>query len=101
MTTKANNKKKTVKYNVGDVLEVESFAGPKVYKKVLELEDRKTKWANGEVTHVKGCWGCFVRRKDLLALKKQSVPYSGKEKLNKTRSFTYDWQILRVVKRGK
>ena len=89
-------KKVTIEYSVGDILEVETFAGPKVHKKVLALIDRKTEWS-GDTIHVKGFEGRFVRRKDLYSLKKQCVPYSGKEKLTETKSFTYDWQILRVI----
>lgn len=95
MTTKKNK----IKYNVGDILEVESFAGPKIHKKVLEKEN-KTSTMFGEEINVVGFRGCFVRRKDILALKKSCVPYTGSEKPSKTTSWTYDWQILRVVKRG-
>ena len=55
---------------------------------------------NKEIIEVKGFYGCFVRRKDLYALKKSCIPYTGKEKLNKTEGFTFDWHILRVVKRA-
>jgi len=103
---KSTKKRKTVKYNVGDVLEVETFAGPKIHTKVLRKIHTKSKWSSPsdkrkkEVVEVKGFYGCFVRRKDLYALKKACVPYTGKEKLNKTEGFTYDWHILRVVKRA-
>jgi len=94
-------KRKKISYKVGDILEVESFAGPKVYKKVTELVEKTTEYKSehlGTIT-VRGFWGSLTRRRDLQALKKNCVPYTGKEKLSKTRSFTYDWQILRVVKR--
>ena len=95
-------KKKKINYNVGDIIEVESFAGPKIYKKVIELEDRTTKWKSEHLgtIRVRGAWGVLTRRKDLIALKKNCVPYSGKEKLSKCKSFSFDWQIIRVVKRA-
>ena len=92
-------RRKKVKYKVGDILEVESFAGPKVYKKVNELVNETSTYTTLGTINVKGFWGSFTRRKDIYALKKQCVPYTGKEKLSKTRSFTYDWQILRVIKK--
>ena len=88
-----------IKYNVGDVMEVSSAAGPKVYKRVLEKINRKST-IGGEEIHVVGFEGCFVRRKDLHALKKACVPYSGNEKLKDCISFTFDWEVLRKV-RGK
>ena len=103
---KSTKKRKTVKYNVGDVLEVETFAGPKIHTKVLRKIHTKSKWSSlsdkkkKEIIEVKGFYGCFVRRKDLYALKKACVPYTGKEKLSKTEGFIYDWHILRVVKRA-
>jgi hypothetical protein len=102
---KKNSKTKKIKYKVGDILLCESFAGPKIYKKVLEKIHTKTKWTSligkdeKEIIEVNGFNGCFVRRKDLYALKKSAVPYTGKEKLSKTESFTFDWQILRVIKK--
>jgi hypothetical protein len=100
MTTK---KGEEISYEIGDLLEVESFAGPKIYKRVTELVNETTKYKSkhlGTIT-VKGFWGVLTRRKDLLALKKACVPHSGKEQLSKCRSFTYDWAILRVVKKAK
>tara|TARA_B100000427_G_C15177795_1_gene450173 strand:- start:312 stop:617 length:306 start_codon:yes stop_codon:yes gene_type:complete len=93
-------KKKKIKYNIGDILAVKTFAGPVIYKKVISLVNKKTKWQDGSITHVKGFEGCFVRRKDLYALKRSCVPYTGKEVLRKTNSFTYEWQILKVIKQG-
>ena len=90
---------KKINYKVGDILEVNTFAGPTVYKKVLSITDRETLWKDGTRTRVKGFEGCFVRRKDLYALKKRYVPYNGKETLRKTISFTYDWQIIRSIKK--
>ena len=99
--TTTKRKKKKIAYKVGDILEVESFAGPKIYKRVTELvNDTSTYTTLGEIA-VKGFWGSLTRRKDLHALKKHCVPYTGKEKLYKTRSFTYDWQILRIIKKAK
>ncbi len=96
--TKKRNKK--IKYRVGDIVEVETFAGPKIYKKVKKKINTTSEWTTlGKIT-VEGFEGAFVRRKDLYALKNKSVPYTGKEVLNKTMSFTYDWQIIRVVKKA-
>jgi len=95
-------RRKKVRYSIGDIIEVESFAGPKVYKRVTELVNRTTKYKSkhlGTIT-VRGFWGVLTRRKDLVALKKSCVPYTGKEKLSNCRSFSYDWSILRVVKRA-
>ena len=92
-------KKNKIKYNVGDILEVETFAGPKIHKKVIKKVNKSSVWSN-ETINVVGFEGCFVRRKDLLALKKNSVPYTGKEKPSKTISWTYDWQIIKVIRRG-
>lgn len=103
---KTTRKRKNVQYNVGDILEVKTFAGPKIHTKVLKKIHTKSKWSSlsdkkkKDIVEVKGFYGCFVRRKDLYALKKACVPYTGKEKLNKTESFTFDWHILRVVKRA-
>tara|TARA_B100000131_G_scaffold321231_1_gene371367 strand:+ start:6726 stop:7022 length:297 start_codon:yes stop_codon:yes gene_type:complete len=88
-----------IKYNLGDILEVKTFAGPKIYQKVKNIFDYKTK-ISGEDVHVKGFEGSFTRRKDLYALKKSSVPYSGNEKLSSCISFTYDYQIIKVIKRN-
>ena len=94
----SRNSKSGIVYKSGDVLEVKTFAGPKVYQRVNNIFDYKTK-ISGEEVHVKGFEGTFTRRKDLYALKKSCVPYRGDEKLNKCVSFTYDYQIVRVVKR--
>jgi hypothetical protein len=48
---------------------------------------------------VEGFDGVFVRRKDLYSLKEACVPYTGKEKLKDTESFSFDWQILKIIKR--
>tara|TARA_Y100000034_G_scaffold128583_1_gene183481 strand:- start:520 stop:861 length:342 start_codon:yes stop_codon:yes gene_type:complete len=104
-TTK--RRKKAIKYNVGDVLEVKTFAGPIIQKRVLKKIHTKTKWGSlsahnkKEIIEVKGFEGCFVRRKDLYALKEACVPYSGKEKLSKTESFTFDWEIIRIIRKAK
>jgi len=92
--------KNNISYQVGDILEVKTAAGPKVYKKVKKIIDRVTEWQDGEVIHLKGFEGSFVRRKDLYALKKMCVPYTGKEKLSNTNSFTFNWEILRIIKKS-
>jgi hypothetical protein len=93
-----SNDANNITYNVGDVLEVETPAGPKIYQRVKKKVNYKTKII-GEEIHVLGFEGSFTRRKDLYALKKSCVPYSGNEKLNKCISFSYDYQIIRVVRR--
>jgi hypothetical protein len=93
-------KNKKIHYVVGDILEVETFAGPKVYKKVSKIIDSVTKWADGDSTHLKGFEGSFVRRKDLYALRERHVPYTGMEKLSGTSSFTFDRSVVRAVKRS-
>ena len=87
-----------IKYSVGDVLEVKTFAGPNIHKRVSRIFDYKSK-IGGEEIRVVGFEGSFVRRKDLYALKKSSVPYKGDEKLSKCMSITYDWQIIKTIKR--
>lgn len=93
--------KNKINYKVGDILEVETFAGPKIYKKVSKVIDRAIEWEGGEVTHLRGFEGSFVRRKDLHALREKCVPYTGREKLSKTNSFTFNWNIIKVVKRAE
>tara|TARA_A100001011_G_scaffold396794_1_gene495839 strand:- start:4671 stop:4943 length:273 start_codon:yes stop_codon:yes gene_type:complete len=88
---------KKIKYEVGDILLVSSFAGPKVYKKVLKKINKEFTLIGKKDTLV-GFEGCFVRRKDLIALKKMCVPYTGKEKLRDQISFVYDFQILKKIK---
>ncbi len=96
-----------IKYKVGDVLEVETFAGIKIYKRVVEKITKESKWTSltdsskKDIVKVSGFEGCFVRRKDLYALKEHSVPYSGKENMSKTISWTYDHQIIRLIRRCK
>jgi len=92
--------KKKINYKKGDVLLVETFAGPEIYQKVIEKVNTTSEWSTFDSITVKGFSGVFTRRKDLLALKKRSVPYTGKEKLSKTESFTYDFQILKVIKKS-
>ena len=87
-----------LKYIVGDILEVKTFAGPNIQQKVKKIFDYKTK-IGGEEIRVMGFKGSFVRRKDLYALKKSAVPYKGDEKLSECVSITYDWQIVKIVKR--
>jgi hypothetical protein len=97
--TKARKKTKKIRYKVGDIVEVETFAGPNIYQKVKKKINRTTKWKTMEDVTVEGFDGVFVRRKDLYSLKKACVPYTGKEKLKDTESFSFDWQILKIIKR--
>ena len=80
--------KKNIPYKKNDILLVNTFAGPKVYIKVIS----KTK--PGDPGHP-GFEGCLTRRKDIIALKKRSVPYTGREKPSKCISFGYDFQIIK------
>ena len=87
--------KAALKYKVGDIIETSTFAGPKVHIKVSKLVDRKSSWNSldskdsKDIVHVKGFYGHFVRRKDILALKKAAVPYTGKES-----------QVIKLIRRG-
>ena len=96
-----------IKYKAGDVLEVETFAGVKIYQRVLKKISKESEWTSltdrdkKDTVKVSGFEGCFVRRKDLYSLKKESVPYNGKENMSKTISWTYDHQIIRVVSSAK
>mgnify|MGYP001302971081 FL=1 len=89
----------TIDYQIGDVLEVETFAGVNILTKVKKMINKKSKLGEEEII-VKGFEGSFVRRKDLISLKKRSVPYTGKEVLKDTISFTYDSQIVKLIKRS-
>lgn len=98
--------KATLKYKVGDIVETSTFAGPKVHIKVSKLVDRKSSWNSldskdsKDIVHVNGFYGHFVRRKDVLALKKAAVPYTGKERPKDVEGFTFDWQVTKIIKRG-
>ena len=89
----------TIDYQIGDVLEVETFAGVNILTKVKKMINKKSKLGEEEII-VKGFEGSFVRRKDLISLKKRSVPYTGKEVLKDTISFTYDSQIVKLINRS-
>ena len=89
----------TIDYQIGDILEVETFAGVNILTKVKKMINKKSKLGEEEII-VKGFEGSFVRRKDLISLKKKSVPYTGKEVLKDTISFTYDSQIVKLIKRS-
>ena len=76
-----------MKYKVGDVVLVESFAGPKVQ---VRLEERLLK--------PKDFWGAdgwdaqLIYKKDVDSLRKNGVPY---KKDSKPVVFVFDWQIIK------
>jgi hypothetical protein len=76
-----------MKYKVGDMVLVESFAGPQVRTK---LKKRILKPKNG--------WGAdgwdaqVIYEKDVNALRKFGVPY---EKDEKPIVFVFDWQLIK------
>ena len=89
---------KNLGYKVGYVMLVKTFAGPTIHTRVKNIIDYKTK-IGGEEVHVKGFEGVFTRRKDILALKKASVPFTGNEKPSSCVTFTYDNQIVKVIRK--
>jgi len=76
-----------MKYKVGDVVLVESFAGPKVQ---VRLEERLLK--------PKDFWGAdgwdaqLIYKKDVDSLRKNGVPY---KKDSKPVVFVFDWQMIK------
>ena len=76
-----------MKYKVGDVVLVESFAGPKVQ---VRLKERLLK--------PKDFWGAdgwdaqLIYKKDVDSLRKNGVPY---KKDSKPVVFVFDWQMIK------
>ena len=80
-----------MKYKVGDIVLVESFAGPKVYVKLKKrvLKPKKGWGADG--------WDAqLIYKKDVDNLRKNGVPY---KKDDKPIVFIFDWQIIKKRKR--
>ena len=81
-----------MKYKVGDVVLVESFAIPKVWvrlkKRILKPKDS---WgANG--------WDAqIIYKKDVDALRQHGVPY---KKGTKPVVFVFDWQLIKKKNAG-
>lgn len=101
------SKSKSIKYKLGDVVETSTFAGPKVHIKISKLVDRESEWKSLEckdtddTIHVRGFFGHFTRAVDISALKEACVPFTGKEKPSEVTSFTFDWQVTKLIKRAK
>jgi len=93
---------KKIKYSVGDIILCETFAGPTIKQKVLKKINRPSGLKDDKKTgaRIVGFEGCFIRRSDLNKLREACVPYSKKDKPSQCISFTYDWQIIRVVSKG-
>ena len=93
---------KKMKYSVGDILLCKSFAGPVVRKRVLKKINRPSGFKKDKESGIRivGFEGCFTRKSDMMKLKEACVPYSSKDKPSKCVSFTYDWQIIKVIHRS-
>jgi|TARA_Y100000296_G_scaffold74274_1_gene92610 hypothetical protein len=76
-----------MKYKVGDVVFVESFAGPKVQ---VRLKER--------ILKPKDFWGAdgwnaqLIYKKEVNSLRKNGVPY---KKDSKPVVFVFDWQMIK------
>jgi len=76
-----------MKYKIGNIVLVESFAGPRVYVKLIKrILKPKNGWgANG--------WDAqLIYKKDVDKLRKNGVPY---KKDTKPLVFVFDWHILK------
>ena len=76
-----------MKYKVGDVVLVESFAGPEVYVRLKKrlLKPKKGWGADG--------WDAqIIYKKDVDSLRKSGVPY---KKGEKPIVFVFDWQMIK------
>ena len=93
---------KKIKYSVGDIILCKTFAGPIIKQKVLKKVNRLSGLKSDKDAGVRvvGFEGCFIRRSDLSKLRDACVPYTKKDKPSKCISFTYDWQIIKVVSKG-
>tara|TARA_R100000664_G_scaffold25022_1_gene34943 strand:+ start:237 stop:488 length:252 start_codon:yes stop_codon:yes gene_type:complete len=80
-----------LKYEVNDIVLVESFAGPKVY---VRLKNR--------ILKPKDFWGAdgwdaqIIYKKDVDTLRRHGVPYKQGEK---PIVFVFDWHMIRKKKR--
>jgi hypothetical protein len=76
-----------MKYKVGDIVFVESFAGPKVHVKLKKrvLKPKKGWGADG--------WDAqLIYKKDVDKLRKNGVPY---KKDTKPVVFVFDWHLIK------
>ena len=76
-----------MKYKVGDIVLVESFAGPKVHVKLKKrvLKPKKGWGADG--------WDAqLIYKKDVDKLRKNGVPY---KKDTKPVVFVFDWHLIK------
>jgi hypothetical protein len=76
-----------MKYKVGDIVLVESFAGPKVYVRLKKriLKPKKFWGANG--------WDAqIIYKKDVDNLRRHGVPY---KKGIKPIVFVFDWHLIK------
>tara|TARA_R100000008_G_scaffold372_2_gene346 strand:- start:35542 stop:35784 length:243 start_codon:yes stop_codon:yes gene_type:complete len=80
-----------MKYKVGDIVLVSSFAGPSVH---VRLKERIVKPKNG--------WGAdgwdaqMIYKKDVDKLRRKGVPY---KKGEKPIVFVFDWHIIKKAKK--
>ena len=65
MTSKKKKSQKKIKAKAGEIYLVESFAGPKVYARIVSVEDEEKGWYSS----------VLVRQKDIDALRNAAVPY--------------------------
>ena len=65
MTSKKKKSQKEIKAKLGEIYLVESFAGPKVYQKIISLDDEEKGWYSS----------VLVRQKDIDDLREAGVPY--------------------------
>ena len=65
MTSKKKKSQKKIKAKVGEIYLVESFAGPKVYTRIVSIEDEEKGWYSS----------VLVRQKDIDDLRNAAVPY--------------------------
>jgi hypothetical protein len=76
-----------MKYKVGDIVLVESFAGPKVH---VKLKKRVLKPKKGWGTD--GWDAQLIYKKDVDKLRKNGVPY---KKDTKPVVFVFDWHLIK------
>ena len=75
---------------IGDVYECKTFAGIIVHQKITGYYKKDPK----EGHHFKAV---LVRKKDVAALKKAGVAYSGNEQPSECEGVVFDFQILKKV----
>ena len=80
------NKVKKNKLKIGDIVLVDSFAGPQVRAKLKKRIISKNGFG------ADGWEAVLVYKKDIDALRKKGVPY---KKAEKPSVFVFDWQIIK------